>query len=289
MSHSTPLEALLSARSGDGGWPYLPSRASRVEPTALAALALDLRSTEAAAARRWLAARQEPDGSFLAAEGAEGSGWTTPLAMLALGADPDAAYAGALSRATECLLRARPGILRKPGPVRLSGRLEGWAWTSDTFSWVEPTAYALLALKHRPVGDAGARQKRIREGEALLWDRMCDGGGWNFGNPAAFGYAIRPFPVPTALALLALRNHAADPRTAKSLETLRTIAASEPSALGLGWAVIALRACGRSGADLEARLAKDLASPQTPARDVPSLAVAALALGDPARLESIVP
>ena len=50
--------------------------------------------------------------------------------------------------------------------------LRGWPWTTGASSWVEPTAYALLALKSfAPKLPWGARA-RIEEGERLVYDRM---------------------------------------------------------------------------------------------------------------------
>ena len=55
--------------------------------------------------------------------------------------------------------------------VTLDGALIGWPWINDTFSWVQPTSYAIFALKL-----VGLREHaRIKEAEALLFDRMCPG------------------------------------------------------------------------------------------------------------------
>ena len=62
-------------------------------------------------------------------------------------------------------------------PVRINPDLQGWPWAADTFSWVEPTAYALIALqKLRSALPGTAALERMRQGELLLYDRMCAGG-----------------------------------------------------------------------------------------------------------------
>jgi len=280
---------LLAARAADGGWPYKAGLASRVEPTALAALALGSASTASSGARAWLERAQQRDGSWSAAAGASRSAWPTPLAMLALAADPAGAAADRITRATRFLLFARPAVLEDAGPVKLRGALRGWAWTADAFSWVEPTGYALLALKRCTRPDGGPRDARLREAETMLLDRMCESGGWNFGNPAAFGVPIRAFPVPTAVALIALQDRRQDPRLARSIDVLRRIALAEPSMLGLGWALAALRIFGVAASEVEQALARECSAVpgRDPGPDVPSLAVAALARADDDRLEAL--
>ncbi len=287
MPKGNPEARLLAARGEDGGWPYLPGRTSRAEPTALAALALDPASPGAAGARAWLRRAQSADGSFRAAEGATASGWPTPLAMLALRADPAKGAGDPVGRGARYLIAARPAVLQDTGAARLSGALRGWAWTSDAFSWVEPTATAVLALKKCSAPDAGPRDARLGEAEAMLRDRMCEGGGWNFGNPAAFGVPIRAFPVPTALALIALQDRAAEGSVARSIDVLRRIATAEPSMLGLGWVVAALRVLRAGTGEVQGALARECVAAlgRGPGPDVPSLALATLALAESARIE----
>ena len=86
--------------------------------------------------------------------------------------------------------------------VTLDGTLIGWPWISDTFSWVQPTSYAIFALKLVGLGTHG----RVKEAEALLFDRMCRQGGWNFGNPIILNRPIDPSLSETAIALFALQD-----------------------------------------------------------------------------------
>ena len=67
-------------------------------------------------------------------------------------------------------------------------------------AWLEPTAMALLALKHTG-HDAHVR---AREAVDLLHDRLLPNGGSNYGNTFVFGQELRPHVQPTGLALLAL-------------------------------------------------------------------------------------
>ena len=60
--------------------------------------------------------------------------------------------------------------------VQLNPDLRAWSWTPGAFSWIEPTAYALIALKSLvATRQAGPASDRIAEGERLIYDRMCQG------------------------------------------------------------------------------------------------------------------
>jgi hypothetical protein len=81
-------------------------------------------------------------------------------------------------------------------PFRMDPYVPGWSWTAGAFSWVEPTAYALLALKKLRAGlPAAQTEKRLQQGERLLYDRMCVDGGWNYGNAHVLGEAVPPFAI----------------------------------------------------------------------------------------------
>ena len=72
---------------------------------------------------------------------------------------------------------------------------------------MEPTAFALLALETQAAELSRVAEQRRTLGEAMLYDRMCPGGGWNCGNPEVYGVAGEPLVIPTTWALLALRRH----------------------------------------------------------------------------------
>jgi hypothetical protein len=134
---------------------------------------------------------------------------------------------------------------RDVAPINTS--LRGWSWTPGTSSWVEPTSFALLALERIESPELAAKAKRRRSlATSLLFDRMCPGGGWNAGNPVVYGAAGEPGVVPTALALLALRNVPARREITLSLDWLAAVAASIQSPGSLALAQISLRTHGRS-------------------------------------------
>ena len=165
----------------------------------------------------WLTTRQHANGSWPFTDQLPDGSWTTALAILAL--DFFEPHQQSTRRGASWLLRQKGkrlgwivSVLYRFAPHALSVHihpdLQGWPWAADTFSWVEPTAYALIALqKLRSTLQGTAAADRIREGELVLYDRMCAGGGWNYGNTKVLGEHVPPYPETTALALIALQHH----------------------------------------------------------------------------------
>jgi Prenyltransferase and squalene oxidase repeat len=232
------LPLLASSQNQDGGWGFHPASESRVEPTCWALLALSSSSSLQgieeikALAIRFLRSAQLRDGSWPAMRDERTGCWVTSLACWTLSFDKTAndAIAAGLEWLSEdwprdsslwsrFLRRLSPG----PGLSPHNNAYRGWGWTVGTSSWVEPTSFALLALKSAPAGllPAGA-QRRRRLAEALLYDRMCPGGGWNCGNPMIYGVAGEPLVIPTVWALLALRDTPQRTENTQSLSWLQS-------------------------------------------------------------------
>lgn len=283
---------LLQAQNADGGWGFHPLSPSRVEPTSWAVCALGSEDSAAGAAATgrgaaWLSAQQLPEGCWAPAPRGAGGAWATSLAGLALeawGADPAAAARAAnwicaawpQERSWRWRLRVR--LMPQPTLVRQDHSLCGWSWTQGTSSWVEPTALALLLLQRVPAPAAPAlAERRRRLGEALLYDRMCPGGGWNCGNPMVYGVAGEPQVGPTAWALLALRSQRDRAENQQSLAWLQraTEAIRSPGSLAL--ASLCQQAYGTGAAD-GARLAERYGANQF-LHNTCVFAWAALALG----------
>ena len=249
----TAIEFLLKTQNADGGWGSQRGRRSSTESTALAVLALDAaadRSSAPALSRGigWLAERQNADGSWpLATDMKEGS-WATALAMLSLApfeAQRPRALRGAgwlegqkgsgLGLFNSLLYRFSSQHRQRN---RLNPDLKGWSWTPGAFSWVEPTSYALIALKKLRPYLAGKADERIRQGELMIYDRMCQGGGWNYGNSRVLGEDLWPYPDITALALIALQDHETAEANQRSLATLRKMLGQNGSGLTLSWSIL---------------------------------------------------
>lgn len=247
---STPTEnpwtqeaaaVLDAARGEDGGWPYHAGRASATEPTALALLALagTLDAGRFAAGADWLAARQRPDGFFAASPEHQEPSWLTPLAGMAMDL---AGRSTAVQGAADALLAEPTFIFSQfgSGMYGFDTTLHGWPWTFGGFSFLEPTALAVLFLKRQGYG----QHARVREGVRLIRDRAIAGGGWNYGEPAVLGGALFPAEAPTALALLALADEPGD-ETAAGLDWLSGRLGQITSLYSLGWAATALNLLGR--------------------------------------------
>ena len=249
------LDLLLDTQNKDGGWGAVKGKRSNTESTSFALMALKLLEDKSfdrqtTAGMKCLLQHQKDDGSWSLNDASKQSSWTTPIAVLALLPFQDQ---------REHVLRAAKWILtqegRKPGwaaslLVRLSlvkkmteldPYLSGWSWTAGAFSWVEPTSYSLMALKKLKRSLDGTNcEERIRQGEMLIYDRMCENGGWNYGNSRVLGEALWPYPDVTAVALIALQDRAANEANQTSLRALDAMIREAASGTDLGWGILCL-------------------------------------------------
>jgi hypothetical protein len=279
-------ETLGSSVNGDGGWGYFPGKASRLEPTCWAALALldsgamtdDGARVDAALAR--LAGWQRADGLLADTPAAPPNlafnGLAAILIHRSLAAHRADARRHGLTDALLSGILATKGIrLKRSEHQRQNNQLIGWPWNDGTFSWVEPTSWCLLALKKAaaPPSQAGAAV-RIADAERVLADRCCLSGGWNYGNSNMLGKELFPYVPNTALALLALQDRRELPEVVRSLAWLAGNWQREPSALALSLTLIAMRAHHRPADDIERAVCAHVAEAGLPA----NLASNALAL-----------
>ena len=99
-------------------------------------------------------------------------------------------------------------------------------------------------MKKRAAAGQRIDSARLSEAEALLVDRCCEQGGWNYGNANMLGKELRPYVPTTAVALLALQK-TEQPAAVSSRRVWHISIArrpSEPSAVALSLSVMALRA-----------------------------------------------
>ena len=286
---------LLSNQNADGGWGAVAGRRSNTEATALALLALRSAAVDTAItdkAKGWLVKRQLADGSWPLNDSAKGPSWSTALAILAL---------SGVAEERERVVKAGNWVLEqaggKPGllarlivfmrgqkkVVRLNQDLIGWPWTTDNFSWIEPTSYCLMALKKvRQQLPAEKVQQRIAQAELMIYDRMCDDGGWNYGNGEVYGEKLWPYPDTTALALIATQDRRERQENQRSLRLLSDLALKADSGLALSWASICFTLYGKDDAALNTALAQRFTKTQF-LGESKALALAMLAVGDGAR------
>lgn len=304
------ISDLLAAQQPDGGWPAYAGKPANTESTAFASLSLaaarstrsQAHSAPAAAAERgfsWLAQRQEADGGWPLSDQVPGSTWTTAPAVLALALfrrNEEQVRRGTASLAARqgtgdpLIARFVRWVRRAEDPrevIELDPGIPGWPWVDGTFSWVEPTALATLALRaalaRGTVADVKTVNGRLRDAARWFLDRMSPGGGWNYGNRRVLGQDVEPYPDTTAWALLALRGAADAEVTRTSLARLDALMGKNRSALPRALAALAARAHGQNSEAMTDLLASQCAghSEDTPPGDTRTRALALLALDGP--------
>lgn len=263
-------DTLVRAAVPSGGWGYVAGKAPRIEPTAwvLAALshAPDLAgSFEAFAAPhlRFLEHTQQGDGLLADAPGMPPNLASNGLAAAVLASvAPTAPFMGRLLTAIATVKGLR--VANEPGGVQ-NNELQAWPWLPDTFSWVEPTAWCVLALKKSGASTRpSTTSARLAEAEAMLRDRQCRTGGWNYGNASVLGQDLRPYVPTTAVGIMALQDQASTPDVRKASDWLDAARLSEPSSMALALAALALRITGHGVDDVMQHLADGV--PRTAAR-----------------------
>lgn len=246
------IDFLLKSQNIDGGWGVVPGKRSQTEATAFTLFGLASVQDRALSGHiekglDWLANQQKDDGSWPVSAQVTESSWSTTFAILALtvlGVQAPRALRGAqwLLEQKGQTLGWRESVRYRWAPetmvTLLNPDLQGWSWVPSSASWVEPTAYALMVLKKlRPLLDDRHTRNRIRQGELLLYDRMCEEGGWNYGNKRVLGETLSPYPDTTAIALIALQDQQAEVKNKRSLQVLVNLLEQTHSGLTLSWAI----------------------------------------------------
>jgi hypothetical protein len=244
---ASAVEQLASQRA----WAYRPGSAPATEPTALAALALQAygRAEDALRACTWLASMQAPDGSLGVTAGEATPCWPTSLAVLAWqfsdehSASKRLRYRTQIERGLQWLLQAKGDPLERTTVLGHDSTIIGWPWVLGTHSWLEPTAWAVIALKR-----CGQQNNpRSHEGVRMLIDRLLPTGGANYGNTFVLGQKLRPQIEPTGLALIAL---AGEPDASGRIDAActylaRNLSASTPG-ISLSYGLLGLAAHAQS-------------------------------------------
>jgi hypothetical protein len=245
------IALLKQKQNADGGWPYVRG-ASWTEPTCYAVLAM-LTAGETEAAERglgWLRAAQRSDGGFPPQMGVDHSAWVTTLAALV----PEERLGLRVhARAIKWLLRnsgeestfayrVRQWLL---GNAVAEYEDAGWSWAPGTAAWVGPTSLSILALeKEQSRRPSAAIRGRNASAKRFLLDRMCVGGGWNYGNVSVLGRNLPPYPETTGMALAALRGDAS-PKVGQAVAVASRFLEECRSADALNWLRLGLLAHGR--------------------------------------------
>src|SRR5262249_5082303 len=135
-----------------GGWGYAPGQQPHLEPTCLALLALarepDRHAAAIAAGKTWLAPCAAGDRTYRPGRGRREAAWPTALVIYTLAQLGEALPS--LEGSARALLALR-GLAQDMSGEKdvndIDGTIIGWPWAEGTFSWVEPTSWAILALR----------------------------------------------------------------------------------------------------------------------------------------------
>ena len=250
MGPFTDLQSEIEKRSlSRGGWPSGNGRSAAIETTCLALMALhDRQVTARDKAIDLLLRTQNADGSWPAFEGDDAEGcWVTALAIVTLRflQSPSSR----IDEALQWLLnnKGREGhwlwgwkFRTFDRRVQFNPDKYGWSWFPGTASWVIPTSFSVLALQQSfPCCRPPHVATRLQLGIEMLFDRACPGGGWNAGNGIVNDAALSPHIDTTAVALLALAEHIAEPIPIQALTWLRQASMDCSSGYSLAWSSLA--------------------------------------------------
>jgi hypothetical protein len=262
-------DSILDELAGEAHWGYRPGAPASTEPTALAALALagHGRTDEARLARAWLLKVQTAAGSLGIDMTDHAPHWATAIAVLAWRAvgkagQPEAEpYEQPIRRAVDWILSIEGQATPRDPELGHDTTLVGWPWVEGTHSWIEPTAYCVLALKATGHGE----HPRVREAVRLLIDRMLPDGGCNYGNTYVLGQMLRPHLDPTGLTLMALAGEK-DPsgKLERTLDWAAKTVGAETTTLSLAMAVLGLTAHDRRPKAADAWLARSAEKSKLP-------------------------
>ncbi len=281
------IARLATARS----FGYHGGAASATEPVALAAIALIAAGREQSAAPllHWLLERQSADGSLGVDETNAAPCWPTCWAVIAwrqaqASKLADAKFDAAMNSGLEWLVGVEGELIEHNDTTGHDTEIPGWPWVQGTHAWLEPTAIALLALKHT------GHDTHVRAVDAvhLLHDRMLPNGGCNYGNTIVFGQALRPHVQPTGLALMALKgDRDTTDRTRKSIDFLLNELPATTATASLCYGLLGLAAHDALPPQADQWLAA--AMQRTLARDAAPYKLALLALAQQGTASSLIP
>lgn len=243
----------LRAGANARGWAYYAGKGSRIEPTCWALLALhgfggndsspDTLTT-LHPHLHYLRSLQNGEGFLVDTDPSLVNITANATALIALHSLGGPDFADCAQRLQSALVALKGMSLAEPD-AKQDNTLQGWPWVRDTFSWVEPTAWALLALKlaGRATRSVVAAQRQ-EEAERLLLNRVCVGGGWNYGNASTLGQDLRPYVPTTAIALLALQDRTSVPTVQQSLAGLVEHQVAERGTMSLSLVSVCLKLFG---------------------------------------------
>ena len=266
------LDILIRCQNHDGSWGYYPEGPGFIEPTVYALLSLYKRDDESFKnGFRWLLGQQNENGSFANID--INSTWPSFLVYFLMSVVNVEVNPESSSIMTWILSHRGRGAAYSQDLSNKDILSLGWPWYNDTTSWIEPTSYALIALKHRPTKDSRTI-KIIKRGEQFILARACNDGGWNVGNSMLFDTYLSSYPTSTAFALLSLQDHQENSIVLEGLYSFTEVLKQTISPYLLGLGVIVLHCFNEDYRDILKKMYQYGQHTHWDSHYIPSLALA---------------
>ena len=243
IQHEAVVRLIEARAVKGGGFSPMSGEPFRSDATAWGILALrrlDPRHALLGSARDRLAEIQEQDGRVSIGIGYEEVFWPTALCTLAW--SDSQAHDRHRTQGVSFLLRTT-GYHRSRDVDDQAGHdpsILGWPWVGGTHSWIEPTSLAIIALRR----NGRKNERRVHQAIDMLLDRQLPSGGWNYGNPSAFGKELHPMPESTGAALVGLSGATSRTTVNLSLDYLLGVVRQLRTPVSVGWALLGLGAWG---------------------------------------------
>lgn len=246
---------LINRQLTDGGFSRVPGHPADPSSTALAVIALNRLNAPfltIVAGRNYLRRCQKQDGRVpLTQENLEVT-WPTAPALIAW--NLDRSFTEQRNLTVQFLLN-HPGLtIKESAATAHDGAIPGWPWIEGTYSWIEPTSFAIIALKLEGLSE----HRAVRQGVKLIMDREIESGGWNYGNKRVFDTELLPMPESTGIALCALKDEMQAQDISSSLGYLESIYPTLSTPLSLARAVYGLTVYNRRPDDIEIKISQCL-------------------------------
>ena len=254
----------LSSAMNKGWLPYTFKRGKSpsIETTSWSAIALTLSHPEVASkAVSFILDKQNPDGGWSTSPEIQQSDWNSALALLALRLakhyhpNDEKSMNKAIKNGTHYLITSRMDlmipVLRLLLLMGAKGKEglqfgKGWPWNKGCYSWVEPTAYSLMALKIPHIPNDSLTKIAIAHANKFLLDHTCKVGGWNHGAYYCLGEYCPPYILTSAEATLALFDLKDNDKIKLAVKYLEKTDHQAVSAWSLAWNIMALDAHGQN-------------------------------------------
>lgn len=272
-------------------WPYRPGGDASLETTAWCAIALRSHKEIAEETWQYFQKCQLADGGWATGINDKQSDWTSNLVVLSLKLMAEKMELGSkkqafLNSAYQYLINSRRQayieflrwifwLLKLPSNFP-AGR--GWPFLPGTVMLVEPTTYALMAIKGTKRADEEPLKSVISLAQEYLFSRYCKRGGWNYGENVRLTEQLPAYAVTTAQAVIALQDRPDDERVKTGLNFLTQTSKENNTTMALAWAALARNCFGQDAKEELQMLAQHQNSDGSFSGSIYLTAIAACAL-----------